>query len=97
MQFTYQRLKIIVSRLFIVVYKFHNLYLFGNYDEKCGIVAIECGKLATRQIYSAKFTSTMRVLSLSDLAEKADVELIQEVIFSASSLKKSEFVKGVGK
>jgi len=53
MQFVCQRLKIIVSHLFIVVYKFHNLYTFENYDEKCRIVAIECGKLATEQIYSA--------------------------------------------
>jgi len=80
-----------------VVYKFHNLYAFVNYDRKCRIVAIECGESATGQIYSATLSSTMRVLSLSDLAEKADVERTQGVIFSASSLKKSEFVKGVGK
>jgi len=71
--------------------------VFENYDRICGIIAIECGELATEQIYSATLSSTMRVLSLSDLAEKADVERIQGVIFSASSLKKSEFVKGVGK
>jgi hypothetical protein len=65
MQFTYQRLKIIVSRLFIVVYKFHNLYAFVNYDRKCGIVAIECGELATRLPPSQTGYGLLLALSLS--------------------------------
>jgi hypothetical protein len=79
-----QNQKIIVSRLFVMVNKFHNLQVFRNYDEKCRKSAIECGEMATEQIYSATLSSTMRVLALSYLAEKVYVELPQRVIFSAS-------------